>query len=148
MQDASTAKALAFAREVKTRCVTLDGDDFNPSGTLTGGLRSTTRKLAPVESALLNHILGEEKGTYCRLLWHCCMAPNCAMRLLHAGGSRSKGASVLARLHALAEAQAEMEAHSAALQRAEEELQARARAADEHRRRAFHQSSQANQSSW
>jgi hypothetical protein len=35
-QDASTAKALAFAREVKTRCVTLDGDDFNPSGTLTG----------------------------------------------------------------------------------------------------------------
>lgn len=54
----------------------------------------------------------------------------------HAGGSRSKGASVLARLHALAEAQAELEGHSAALQRAEAELQARARAADEHRRRA------------
>ena len=58
------------------------------------------------------------------------------MRPWHAGGSRSKGASVLARLHALAEAQAELEGHTAALQRAEAELQARARAADEHRRRA------------
>ncbi|KAK9836025.1 hypothetical protein WJX81_006911 [Elliptochloris bilobata] len=86
-QDASTAKALAFAREVKTRCVTLDGDDFNPSGTLTGG-------------------------------------------------SRNKGTSVLARLHALAEAEAELAAHAAALQGAEAQLQARARAADEHRRLA------------
>jgi structural maintenance of chromosome 2 len=36
LQDAVTARTLAFSREVRTRCVTLDGDDFNPSGTLTG----------------------------------------------------------------------------------------------------------------
>jgi structural maintenance of chromosome 2 len=37
VQDAATAKSLAFHKEVHTRCVTLEGDDFNPSGTLTGG---------------------------------------------------------------------------------------------------------------
>lgn len=39
-QDAGTAKKLAFAREVSTRCITHDGDDFNPGGTLTGGSRN------------------------------------------------------------------------------------------------------------
>lgn len=39
-QDAGTAKKLAFAREVSTRCITLEGDDFNPGGTLTGGSRN------------------------------------------------------------------------------------------------------------
>lgn len=39
-KDAATAKKLAFMREVNTRCITLDGDDFNPSGTLTGGSRN------------------------------------------------------------------------------------------------------------
>ncbi len=32
---------VAFDRGVQTRCVTLDGDDFNPGGTLTGGSRAT-----------------------------------------------------------------------------------------------------------
>lgn len=36
VQDSGTAKALAFHKEVRTRCVTLDGDDFNPGGLLTG----------------------------------------------------------------------------------------------------------------
>ena len=36
LQDTSTAKALAFHKEVRTRCITLEGDDFNPGGTLTG----------------------------------------------------------------------------------------------------------------
>jgi structural maintenance of chromosome 2 len=36
LQDTGTAKKLAFAREVNTRCITLEGDDFNPSGLLTG----------------------------------------------------------------------------------------------------------------
>lgn len=36
MQDADVAKSLAFSQEVRTRCITLQGDDFNPSGTLTG----------------------------------------------------------------------------------------------------------------
>ena len=56
--------------------------------------------------------------------------------VVHAGGSRSKGALVLARLHALAQAQDELDGHSVALQRAEAELQARSRAAAEHRRHA------------
>uniref|UniRef100_A0A383VT73 Structural maintenance of chromosomes protein n=1 Tax=Tetradesmus obliquus TaxID=3088 RepID=A0A383VT73_TETOB len=38
-QDTGTAKKLAFAREVNSRCITLEGDDFNPSGLLTGGSR-------------------------------------------------------------------------------------------------------------
>jgi hypothetical protein len=37
LQDASTAKTLAFNKDVRTRCITLEGDDFNPGGTLTGG---------------------------------------------------------------------------------------------------------------
>ncbi|BDA47769.1 Structural maintenance of chromosomes protein 2 [Coccomyxa sp. Obi] len=61
-KDAATAKSLAFHKEVHTRCVTLEGDDFNPSGTLTGGSRSTgasllTRlhELALAEEELAGH---------------------------------------------------------------------------------------------
>lgn len=39
-QDSGTAKKLAFSREVSRRCITLEGDDFNPGGLLTGGSRS------------------------------------------------------------------------------------------------------------
>ena len=31
---------MAFDRAVQTRCITLEGDDFNPGGTLTGGSRA------------------------------------------------------------------------------------------------------------
>lgn len=37
MQDQATAAKLV--KEIKCRCVTLEGDDFNPGGTLTGGSR-------------------------------------------------------------------------------------------------------------
>jgi structural maintenance of chromosome 2 len=57
--DAGTAKKLAFAKEVSTRCITLDGDDFNPGGTLTGGSRAKggsllmkVHKLAQAEEQL------------------------------------------------------------------------------------------------
>ncbi len=83
-KDAGTAKKLAFMREVATRCITLEGDDFNPGGTLTGG-------------------------------------------------SRAKGASVLARLHELAEAEAEAEAEATALAAAEAAVGAGAAAAKAHR---------------
>jgi structural maintenance of chromosome 2 len=43
--DSSTAKKLAFHRDVASRCVTLDGDDFNPTGTLTGGSRNKTNSI-------------------------------------------------------------------------------------------------------
>ncbi|KAF5843268.1 hypothetical protein DUNSADRAFT_70 [Dunaliella salina] len=58
-EDAATARRLAFSREVSTRCVTLDGDDFNPSGLLTGGSRpggrcvlATLHDLAAAEARL------------------------------------------------------------------------------------------------
>ncbi len=44
-QDTGSAKKLAFTKEVNTRCVTLDGDDFNPGGTLTGGSRNKNNSL-------------------------------------------------------------------------------------------------------
>ena len=43
LQDAGTAKKLANSREVNARCVSLEGDDFNPNGLLTGGSRNTDR---------------------------------------------------------------------------------------------------------
>ena len=60
--DSATAKKLAFHKDVASRCVTLDGDDFNPSGTLTGGSRSKTNSilsqlhaLAEAEAELSKH---------------------------------------------------------------------------------------------
>eukprot|EP00889_Picochlorum_renovo_P003508 jgi/Picre1/30538/NNA_005901.t1 len=43
--DSSTARMLAFHKDIASRCVTLDGDDFNPSGTLTGGSRNKTNSI-------------------------------------------------------------------------------------------------------
>jgi structural maintenance of chromosome 2 len=84
-QDAATAKKLAFAREVNTRCITLEGDDFNPGGTLTGG-------------------------------------------------SRNRGASILARLHELAAAEEQLSAAQAAHARAAGALQATAAAAAQYKK--------------
>jgi len=36
-EDAETAKKVAFDPRVRMRCVTLDGDTYNPSGVLSGG---------------------------------------------------------------------------------------------------------------
>lgn len=41
VQDTGTAKKLAFSREVNSRCITLEGDDFNPLGLLTGAGAAT-----------------------------------------------------------------------------------------------------------
>jgi hypothetical protein len=85
LQDSGTAKKLAFAREVNTRCITLEGDDFNPGGTLTGG-------------------------------------------------SRNKGGSVLARLHELAEAEAQLAAAQGRLAQAQAALQGMSAASQQHKR--------------
>jgi structural maintenance of chromosome 2 len=56
--DAASAKKVALGREVARRAVTLDGDDFNPAGVLTGGSRPSTSvlttlaRLAEAEEAL------------------------------------------------------------------------------------------------
>ena len=36
-EDTETAKKVCFDPRVRMRCVTLDGDTYNPSGVLTGG---------------------------------------------------------------------------------------------------------------
>ena len=69
---------------MNTRCITLDGDDFNPGGTLTGG-------------------------------------------------SRSKGSSVLARLHELSTTEAELAMHQAAQHQADHALAALAAVAKDHK---------------
>lgn len=51
-QDSATAKKLAFDKNVERRCVTLEGDDFNPKGLLTGGARQQVRRLAGCELRL------------------------------------------------------------------------------------------------
>lgn len=53
-QDAGTAKKLAFSREVRTRCITLEGDDFNPGGLLTGGSRGSGGSLLARLAELLD----------------------------------------------------------------------------------------------
>ncbi|CAG9463237.1 unnamed protein product [Pedinophyceae sp. YPF-701] len=44
-KDAETAKKCAFDPKVRLRCVTLEGDEFSPSGLLTGGSRSNSRNV-------------------------------------------------------------------------------------------------------
>lgn len=41
-QDSSTAKQVTFHQNIRTRSVTLEGDLFDPAGTLTGGSRAST----------------------------------------------------------------------------------------------------------
>ena len=86
-QDTATAKMLAFHKDVASRCVTLEGDDFNPSGTLTGGSRnksncilSQLHALAQFETDLKAHqqklseltsemdALSKEKSQYNKVL--------------------------------------------------------------------------------
>ncbi|KAG2446681.1 hypothetical protein HYH02_008249 [Chlamydomonas schloesseri] len=70
-QDGGTAKRLAFSREVNMRCVSLEGDDFNPAGTLTGGSRGNRTcllaklsELSAARGALAQHeaALAEVEG--------------------------------------------------------------------------------------
>jgi structural maintenance of chromosome 2 len=44
-RDANSAKAVAFDASVRTKSVTLDGDQYDPAGTLTGGARTGAGQL-------------------------------------------------------------------------------------------------------
>ncbi|KAK3249583.1 Structural maintenance of chromosomes protein 2 [Cymbomonas tetramitiformis] len=44
-RDAKSAEKVAFHKEILRQCVTLEGDKFDPSGTLTGGSRSKSSVL-------------------------------------------------------------------------------------------------------
>ena len=51
--DAETAKVVTFADAVRTRSVTLDGDIYDPTGTLSGGSApNTSRILVQVQELL------------------------------------------------------------------------------------------------
>eukprot|EP01043_Picozoa_sp_COSAG02_P042416 COSAG02_NODE_3606_length_6491_cov_2.035044_1_plen_90_part_00 len=39
-KDSKSAREVTFHKDIKTKCVTVDGDVFQPSGTLSGGSRS------------------------------------------------------------------------------------------------------------
>ena len=101
--DAATARALAFAPDpgARARCVTLDGDDFNPGGTLTGGSRPSggsilarLAELAEAEAALA--------------------AATAALRDARAA---AEAAAPAAAAHAAAAAEAELKRHALALLR-------------------------------
>ena len=51
--DAETASKITFSREVGTKCVTLNGDIYDPSGTLSGGAAPNGSGLLVKVQALL-----------------------------------------------------------------------------------------------
>lgn len=65
--DADVARAIAFAPNVRTRTITLEGDVYDPSGTLTGGsmsiLGTLLSKLASLASAREKLAEAEERLT-------------------------------------------------------------------------------------
>ncbi|EIE18219.1 RecF/RecN/SMC protein [Coccomyxa subellipsoidea C-169] len=98
-KDATTAKSLAFHKEVRTRCVTLEGDDFNPSGTLTGGSRSAGASLL---TRLHELALAEEE-----LAGH--------SETLAAAEAQLKGMAAAAKEHAKLMQELELKAHALSL---------------------------------
>lgn len=74
--DAETAKLVTFNPAVRTRCVTLDGDIYDPSGTLSGGsspnssgiliqiqkLNEITRQLEAYKAELRELIVVMDRG--------------------------------------------------------------------------------------
>ena len=100
-KDDRTAKALAFSRDVGVRCVTLQGDDFNPSGVLSGGSRGSGPQILAVLSELgqaRERLAGHEK----------------AVEALAREVSQLEGA---ARAHAQLEQAVEVKAHALSLLR-------------------------------
>ena len=63
-KDASTARAVAFDKNVFTNCVTVEGDLLNPSGLLTGGSRNNSHSVLAKLHALheAEKALGELKN--------------------------------------------------------------------------------------
>ena len=100
-------------RETGYRCVTLEGDDFNPGGTLTGGSRRSgggcsgrvgcglalqqrlhsavlfgrffSHAAGPSVSETDALVLGNESGVPCRRQLGVPALPSCLLALLHAG---------------------------------------------------------------
>ncbi|KAI9355084.1 condensin subunit [Zopfochytrium polystomum] len=64
-QDAETAKTVTFHNQVRLRSVTLDGDVYDPSGTLSGGSRPSTSSILLKIQQLRN--LKEEYKEHARI---------------------------------------------------------------------------------
>ena len=131
-QDAGTAKKLAFAREVSTRCITLEGDDFNPGGTLTGGSRNKGNSvLVRWKGGLWSELLplgdvdvqdGPKIGAKktCNVHLPTCLSP--------------RSVAPQARLHELAQAEEGLAAAQAAMGQAQAALKAMAAAAQQYKK--------------
>jgi len=57
--DSESAKQVTFNQSIRSRTVTLDGDIFDPSGTLTGGSRQSAGSSALVQVQQLNELKKE-----------------------------------------------------------------------------------------
>lgn len=62
-RDLDTAKRVTFHPSVRRRTVTLDGDVFDPSGTLSGGARL---KVSPVRPLRPRTAARSDRGSACR----------------------------------------------------------------------------------
>jgi len=123
-QDTLSAKKLAFTREVGARCVTWDGDDFNPSGTLTGGSRNKSNSglFLPFSHSCLSNVAWSLTD-----IW---ILSSFASQLI-------SWFAVLTQLHALAEAEAELQQHKAALTKAQHELKGLTSMISEHNKQVY-----------
>lgn len=122
--DAATARKLAFSDEVRTRTVTLEGDDFNPGGLLTGGSRSggasVLRKLHEAQQAeqevqQLEASLQQASSPRAHVCYGCCMLtsplPPCAAQLEGRLKALQKGAAEFRKL----QQELDLKRHSLAL---------------------------------
>ena len=131
-----------------TRCITLEGDDFNPGGTLTGGSRNRGA------SVLVRRATGgagggrtagwrreprsrggwvtERWGVTAAAAWVCCARPGRGAEPTAAHAAHS--CPHQARLHELAAAEEQLAAAQAGLQRAQAALQAMAAAAQQYKK--------------
>ena len=107
-KDAATAKAVTFAPDVRAACVTLEGDMFDPSGTLEGGAKPEAGR----DGGGLPTLLRIEKLTSER------QACEALRRELAAIDGKLKASSSAAAAYAKLAGEAELAAHEVQLQTA------------------------------
>ncbi|XP_063831712.1 structural maintenance of chromosomes protein 2 [Ostrinia nubilalis] len=114
-----TAKRVTFHRDVRRRCVTLDGDVFDPSGTLSGGARAKTAKRVTFHRDVRRRCVTLDGDVF---------DPSGTL----SGGARAKGGSVLVQLQELKEAEAQLQQAEAQYQQCSAELASTQHAAEKY----------------
>lgn len=64
-RDIVTAKKVCYHPDVRARCVTLDGDICDPSGTLSGGAQERTQPILPMLQELKALLRQLDEKVYC-----------------------------------------------------------------------------------